>query len=79
MRFLGIVGYGIGALAGVTWVDMMHTSSFEGYSGMLVFFGFAPVGAVVGALALPGLYIGMRVRRASASGERGIKPRRRSF
>ena len=61
-----IVGYGLGVLAGAGWVGVMHTSSFEGYSAMLVFFAFGPGGAIGGALALPGLYLWRLARRASA-------------
>ena len=43
----GIVGIGLG----LAWTKLFDTSSFEGYSGMLVFFTFMPIGIVVGALA----------------------------
>jgi hypothetical protein len=43
----GIVGVGLGLI----WVDLFHTSSFEGYSGMLVFYSFMPIGIILGALA----------------------------
>lgn len=42
----GIVGVG----AGLAWITVFKTSSFEGYSGMLVFFTFMPIGALIGAL-----------------------------
>jgi hypothetical protein len=42
----GIVGVGLGLI----WVDLFHTSSFEGYSGMLVFYSFMPLGIILGAL-----------------------------
>jgi hypothetical protein len=29
---------------------VFHTSDFEGYSGMLVFFTFMPIGIIVGAV-----------------------------
>ncbi|WJR79638.1 hypothetical protein [Bradyrhizobium sp. NP1] len=45
---LGGAALGIGA--GLAWVEIFKTSSFEGYSGMLVFFTFMPVGAVIGGL-----------------------------
>jgi hypothetical protein len=36
--------------AGIAWVEIFNTSNFEGYSGMLVFFTFMPIGAIVGGL-----------------------------
>lgn len=50
--FLGALGgAALGIGAGLAWVEIFKTSSFEGYSGMLVFFGFMPGGAILGALA----------------------------
>lgn len=49
--FLGaIAGGAIGVGAGFLWTTVFHTSDFEGYSGMLIFTGFMPVGIVVGAV-----------------------------
>jgi hypothetical protein len=42
----GLIGIG----AGMLWVEVAHTSSREGAAGMLVFFGFMPIGVVGGAL-----------------------------
>jgi hypothetical protein len=42
----GIVGIGLGLI----WTSVFHTSSFEGYSGMLVFYSFMPIGIIAGAL-----------------------------
>lgn len=42
----GIVGVGLGMI----WTNVFHTSSFEGYSGMLVFYTFMPLGIIFGAL-----------------------------
>jgi hypothetical protein len=42
----GIVGVGLGLI----WTNIFHTSSFEGYSGMLVFYTFMPLGTLLGAL-----------------------------
>jgi len=48
---LGALGGGaLGVGAGIAWVEWFKTSGFEGYSGMLVFFTFMPVGAIIGAL-----------------------------
>jgi hypothetical protein len=44
-----ILGAAIGVGAGLAWVKLTKTSSFEGYSGMLVFYSFMPVGAIFGA------------------------------
>lgn len=46
---LGGAALGIGA--GVAWVEMFNTTNFDGYSGMLVFFTFMPLGALIGAAA----------------------------
>ena len=49
--FLGALGgAALGVGAGLAWVELFKTSNFEGYSGMLVFFGFMPGGAILGAL-----------------------------
>jgi hypothetical protein len=42
----GVIGIGLGML----WINVFHTSDFEGYSGMLVFYSFMPIGIIVGAL-----------------------------
>jgi hypothetical protein len=46
---LGGAALGIGA--GLAWTEIFQTTSFEGYSGMLVFFTFMPLGAAIGGLA----------------------------
>jgi hypothetical protein len=49
--FLGAIVGGIaGVAAGMLWVTVFHTTSFEGYSGMLVFYSFMPAGILLGAL-----------------------------
>ena len=49
--FLGaIIGRAIGVGAGFLWITVFHTSDFEGYSGMLVFTAFMPIGIIVGAV-----------------------------
>jgi hypothetical protein len=35
---------------GLAWVNVFHTTSFEGYSGMLVFGTFMPLGIILGGL-----------------------------
>jgi hypothetical protein len=44
----GILGGVIGVICGLIWTQVFHTSSFEGYSGMLVFLTFMPIGALAG-------------------------------
>jgi hypothetical protein len=56
--FLGLVGLFLGALfggvlgvgLGLVWTSAFHVSSFEGYSGMLVFMTFMPIGIMLGGL-----------------------------
>jgi hypothetical protein len=43
-------GAALGVGAGLAWVAIFQTSDFEGYSGMLVFFTFMPLGAMIGGL-----------------------------
>ena len=55
--FLGLVGLFFGAIIGgvlgvglgLIWTSVFHTSSFEGYSGMLVFMTLMPSGIMLGA------------------------------
>jgi hypothetical protein len=44
----GILGGVFGVICGLIWTKVFHTSSFEGYDGMLVFFTFMPIGALLG-------------------------------
>jgi hypothetical protein len=44
-------GAALGLGAGLIWVEISNTTSFEGYGGMLVFFTFMPLGAAIGGLA----------------------------
>ena len=55
LAVLGLVlgtlgGAALGVGAGIAWVEIFNTTNFEGYSGMLVFFTFMPIGAIVGGL-----------------------------
>ncbi len=45
-----IVGGTLGVVAGLIWTEVFNTTNREGQSGMLVFFGFMPIGIVVGAI-----------------------------
>jgi hypothetical protein len=48
---LGVLGgAALGIGVGLAWVEIFKTTSFEGYSGMLVFFTFMPLGAVIGGI-----------------------------
>lgn len=61
--FLGAIGGAVlGIGAGLAWVEIFKTSNFEGYSGMLVFFGFMPGGAIIGAIAGALLFAVMALR-----------------
>jgi hypothetical protein len=59
IALLALLGLALGALggaalgigAGLAWVEIFKTTSFEGYSGMLVFFTFMPLGAAIGGIA----------------------------
>ena len=49
--FLGALGgAALGIGAGLAWVEIAQTTSFEGYSAMLVFFTFMPLGAAIGGI-----------------------------
>jgi hypothetical protein len=45
-----ILGGVIGVALGFAWTSVFHTSDFEGYSGMLVFYSFMPIGIIAGGL-----------------------------
>jgi hypothetical protein len=55
---LGCLGFVLGAIVGgvfgialgFAWINIFQTSDFEGYSGMLVFFTFMPIGAILGGI-----------------------------
>src|SRR5260221_6829171 len=75
---LGVLGgAALGVGAGLAWVGIVKTTSFEGYSGMLVFFTFMPLGALIGGLGGWVLVCGTPVRacrnalRKEASRPRG--------
>ena len=64
--FLGALGgAALGIGAGLAWVEIFKTSNFEGYSGMLVFFTFMPLGAILG-----GARRRRHLRRAGRPGRR---------
>jgi hypothetical protein len=45
-----IGGAALGIGAGLAWIEIAKTTSFEGYSAMLVFFSFMPAGAMIGGV-----------------------------
>jgi hypothetical protein len=45
-----ILGAMLGVGLGFAYTKIFNVSDFEGYSGMLVFFTFMPVGAIIGGL-----------------------------
>ena len=65
---LGGAALGIGA--GLVWVEIFKTSNFEGYSGMLVFFTFMPLGAAIGGLSGALLFTVIAMRDAEIAIER---------
>ena len=62
---LGGAALGIGA--GLAWVEVFKTTGFEGYSGMLVFFTFMPLGAGIGGLGGALLFGAMAARDSAAA------------
>ena len=73
---LGVLGgAALGVGAGLAWVEIFKTSSFEGYSGMLVFFTFMPLGAAIGGLGGALLFGVIAMRDAEIAIER--EPARR--
>jgi hypothetical protein len=84
IALLALLGLALGALggaalgigAGLAWVEIFKTSSFEGYSGMLVFLTFMPVGAAVGGIAGALLFGMIAFRDAEIAIER--EPARRN-
>jgi hypothetical protein len=73
--FLGALGgAALGVGAGLAWVEIFKTSNFEGYSGMLVFFGFMPGGAILGGLAGAVAFGMLAMRDAEITIERPRQP-----
>ena len=57
-----IGGAALGIGAGLAWVEIFKTTDFEGYSGMLVFLTFMPLGAIIGAVGCAVLFGFMAAR-----------------
>ncbi len=63
-------GAALGIAAGLAWVEIFRTSSLEGYSGMLVFMTFMPLGAAIGGLGGALLFGVIAMRDAEIAIER---------
>jgi hypothetical protein len=75
---LGVLGGAVlGVGAGLAWVEIFKISSFEGYSGVLVFFGFMPGGAILGGLAGAIAFGVLAVRDREIAIEQAPKPPRK--
>ena len=78
IALLALLGLALGALGGATlgigaglaWVQIFKTTSLEGYSGMLVFFTFMPLGAVIGGIGGALLFAVIAIRDAEIALER---------
>jgi hypothetical protein len=55
-------GAALGISAGLAWITIFNTTDFEGYRGMLVFFTFMPIGALLGGLGGALLFGGLAFR-----------------
>jgi hypothetical protein len=74
---LGVLGgAALGVGAGLAWVEIFKTTSFEGYSGMLVIFTFMPLGAVIGGLGGALLFGVIAIRDAEIAIEKDPSRRR---
>jgi len=68
---LGVLGgTALGIGAGLAWVEIFKTTSVEGDSGLLVFFTFMPLGAVIGGLGGALLFGVMAIRDAEIAIEK---------
>jgi hypothetical protein len=65
-----IIGAMLGVGVGLLWVKVFQTSCFEGYCGMLVFFSFMPIGAMLGGLIGATLVVAL-ADQGSGAGKKG--------
>jgi hypothetical protein len=72
----GLGGAALGIGAGLAWVEYFETTGFEGYSGMLVFFTFMPLGAAIGGLGGALLFGVLAIRDAEIAIDRRAARRR---
>ena len=63
-------GAALGISAGLAWIEIFKTSDFEGYSGMLVFFTFMPLGAAIGGIGGALLFAVIAIRDSEIAVER---------
>jgi hypothetical protein len=82
LALLGLVlgalgGAVLGISAGLAWVELFKTPNFEGYSGMLVFFTFMPLGAAIGGVGGALTFGLLAFRDAEIAIEREPRHRRR--
>ncbi len=68
-------GAALGVGAGLAWIEIFKTTSFEGHGGMLVFFTIMPLGAAIGGLGGALLFGVIAIRDAEIAIER--EPARR--
>ena len=84
IALLALLGLALGALggaalgigAGLAWVEIFKTTGFEGYSVMLVFFTFMPLGAAIGGIAGALLFGVIAIRDAEIAIQREPVSRR---
>jgi hypothetical protein len=81
LALLGLVlgalgGAALGIGAGLAWIEYFETTGFEGYSGMLVFFTFMPLGAAIGGLGGALLFGVLAIRDAEIAIDRRAARRR---
>jgi hypothetical protein len=67
-----LCGAALGIGAGLAWVEIFKTTGFEGYSGMLVFFTFMPLGAGIGGIGGAILFAVMAAREAEIASDRRL-------
>ena len=78
IALLALLGLALGALggavlgigAGLAWVGIFKTTSFEGYSATLVFVSFMPLGSAIGAVGGALLFGILAIRDAEIAIER---------
>ncbi len=71
--FGAIIGGILGVVLGFVWTWIFQTTSFEGYSGMLVFFTFMPIGMLLGGV-LGGVGFGIAGSRDQLSARASAGP-----
>jgi hypothetical protein len=85
IALLALLGLALGALggaalgigAGLAWVEIFKTTSFEGHNGMLVFFTFMPLGAAIGGIGGALLFGMIAIKDAEITIERPVRRQER--